>query len=186
MKRMAATARSNMGKDDSTTHAEACSDKVRQHLHGLHRDSDHNKGYQCSTRQRNPRPVTSSRVGEPSYRAQEHTGSALHATVSRHTGRLAWPPGTSRHSALSLLPKALGLSAASTCLKPAKREARRRHWPSAVGPRGSVTATPAWAVQLSAICAPGLMLPHAAFLLELLQKRCDGARGGVNGASSVR
>ena len=95
------------GRTIATTHALACSDKARQHLHGLHRDSHHNKGYQSSTRQRNPRPVTNSRVGEPSYRAQEHTGSALHATVSRRTGRLAWPPGSSRHSALSLLPKAL-------------------------------------------------------------------------------
>jgi hypothetical protein len=40
-----------------------------------------------------------------------------------------------------------------------------------------VTATPAWAVQLSAICAPGLMPTHAASFLEGPQKRCDGARG---------
>lgn len=95
------------GRMIATTHAlTGMHDKARQRLDGLHRDSHQNKGYQCSTRQRNPRPLTSSRVGEPAYRAQEHTGSALHATVSRRTGRLAWPPGTLRHLALSLLPKA--------------------------------------------------------------------------------
>jgi hypothetical protein len=58
-----------------------------------------------------------SRVGEPSYRAQEHTGSTLHATVSRRTERHAWPPRHSRDTRrLSLL--SVSASPPSTSLHP--------------------------------------------------------------------
>lgn len=149
----------------------ACSDKARQLTHDYARvapgqspQTKPNKGYQCSRQVSNER-TTSSQSRGPTFlsstRAQEHTGSALHATVSRCHGA-----GTRRRLSLCIAQRLAALHvAASTSMKPVKRcaspsalgQCRRRAVECALSSGGwagehHLRATPVLWPDLSAIC----------------------------------